>query len=241
MRLDLTLNARQFPGALLIALWALAALGHFPIAAGETAASDELTQMSLTDLANIEVTSVSKSREALQRAPASVYVITHEDIVRSGSASIPEVLRLAPNLLVSQTSSTAYVISSRGMSGNPSAQNFSNKLLILIDGRSVYTPLFSGIYANTLDVMLEDVERIEVISGVGATLWGANAMNGVINIITRPSYLSQGSYLDAGAGNQQQTLGARHRRAHQQRCHVSRICIRISPRRRTASRWIERS
>ena len=171
---------------------------------------EDLSRLSLSDLASIEVTSVSKSSETLQRAPAAIYVITHDDIMRSGSTSIPEVLRLAPNLLVTRTSSSAYVISSRGFGGSPPAQNFSNKLLILIDGRSVYTPLFSGIYANTLDVLLEDVERIEVISGVGATLWGANAMNGVINIITRPSYLTQGSFVDATAGNQVQTAGARY-------------------------------
>jgi iron complex outermembrane receptor protein len=192
------------------ALAAASAIGWLAGAASGEEASDELTRMSLADLANIEVTSVSKSSEALQRAPASVYVITHEDIARSGAASIPEVLRLAPNLLVTQTSSSAYVISARGLGGNPTAQNFSNKLLILIDGRSVYTPLFSGIYANTLDVLLEDVDRIEVISGVGATLWGANAMNGVINIITRSSYLTEGSFIDAGAGNQQQMLGGRY-------------------------------
>jgi iron complex outermembrane receptor protein len=166
--------------------------------------------MSLSDLTKVQVTSVSKVSESLQRASASIYVISHDDIARSGVTSVPEALRLAPNLLVTQTSSSAYVISARGFGGNPNAQNFSNKLLILIDGRSVYTPLYSGIYANTLDVMLEDVDRIEVISGVGATLWGANAMNGVINIITRPSYLTQGSFIDAGAGNQEQLAGVRY-------------------------------
>jgi iron complex outermembrane recepter protein len=206
-----TLGPREFLLATrMVPLALLAMLGLPSVSLGEDAATDDLTRMSLSDLANVEVTSVSKSGEALQRAPAIVYVITHEDIMRSGAASIPEVLRLAPNLLVTQTSSSAYIISARGLGGNSNAQNFSNKLLILIDGRSVYTPLFSGIYANTLDVMLEDVDRIEVISGVGATLWGANAMNGVINIITRPSYLSQGSFVDAGAGNQQQMLGARY-------------------------------
>jgi iron complex outermembrane receptor protein len=172
-------------------------------------APEDLTRMSLSELANVDVTSVSKASEPVQRAPATIYVITHEDIQRSGVTSVPEALRLAPNLEVTQTSSSAYTISARGLGGNPLAQNFSNKLLILIDGRSVYTPLFSGIYADTLDVMLEDIDRIEVISGVGATLWGANAMNGVINIITRSSYLTQGTYLDAGAGNQEQLGGAR--------------------------------
>ncbi|HXJ37892.1 MAG TPA: TonB-dependent receptor [Bryobacteraceae bacterium] len=187
----------------------LAALGQSTIALCDTAA-DDLTRMSLADLAKVEVTSVSKDSEALQRAPAAIYVISHDDIARSGVTSVPEALRLAPNLLVTQTSSSAYIISARGFGGNPDAQNFSNKLLILIDGRSVYTPLYSGIYANTLDVMLEDVDRIEVISGVGATLWGANAMNGVINIITRSSYLTQGTFVNAGAGSRDQLAGARY-------------------------------
>jgi iron complex outermembrane receptor protein len=185
-------------------------LGQARVAFGDVSASEDLTGMSLSDLAKIQVTSVSKASEALQRAPASIYVITHDDIERSGATSVPDALRLAPNLLVTQTASNAYVISARGFGGNPNAQNFSNKLLILIDGRSVYTPLFSGIYANTLDVMLEDIDRIEVIGGVGATLWGANAMNGVINIITRVSYLTQGSFVDLGSGNQDQLGGIRY-------------------------------
>jgi iron complex outermembrane recepter protein len=194
----------------IVAAALIISLGRPGSAQGDSTTSDDLTGMSLADLAKIQVTSVSKASEALQRAPAAVYVISHDDIARSGVTSVPEALRLAPNLLVTQTSSSAYVISARGFGGNPDAQNFSNKLLILIDGRSVYTPLFSGIYANTLDLMLEDIDRIEVISGVGATLWGANAMNGVINIITRSSYLTQGSYLDAGAGNWEQLAGARY-------------------------------
>ena len=189
---------------------ALATLFGAGIALGGPSPSDDLSQMSLADLAKIEVTSVSKTSEVLQRAPAAIYVISHDDIERSGVTSVPEALRLAPNLLVTQTSSSAYVISARGFSGNPSSQNFSNKLLILIDGRSVYTPLYSGIYSNTLDVLLEDIDRIEVISGVGATLWGANAMNGVINIITRASYLTQGSFMDLAGGNQEQLGGARY-------------------------------
>jgi iron complex outermembrane recepter protein len=121
-----------------------------------------------------------------------------------------EALRLAPNIRLTQTSATSYTISARGMSGNPQAQSFSNKLLMLIDGRSVYTPLFSGIYSDAQDVLLEDIDRIEVISGPGATLWGANAMNGVINVITRPSHLSQGSLVDIAAGNQEQDFSARY-------------------------------
>src|ERR1700678_226001 len=171
---------------------------------------EDLTRLSLQDLANVEVTSVSKAPEELQRAAASIYVITHEQIVRSGATRLMDALRLAPNLLITQTSATNYVISARGFGGNPAAQNFSNKLLMLIDGRSVYTPLYSGIYSDAQDVMLEDVDRIEVISGPGATLWGANAMNGVINAITRASSLTQGTFVDAAAGNQDQDVSMRY-------------------------------
>lgn len=203
------MSPRKKP-ALLACAVLLNGFGAWSAAQGGEAVSEDITRMSLADLANVEVTSVSKSNEALQGASAAIYVISHDDIMRSGLTSIPDVLRLAPNLLVTQVSASQYTIAARGLGGNQPAQNFPNKLLILIDGRSVYSPLFSGIYANTIDVMLEDVERIEVISGVGATLWGANAMNGVINIITRPSYLTPGSFVDGGAGNQVQSLGARY-------------------------------
>ncbi len=173
-------------------------------------AGKDLARLSLQELADVEVTSVSKSSEPLSRAPAAIYVISHDDILRSGVTSIPEALRLAPNLQVRQLTSTSYAITARGFGGNQGAQNFSNKLLILIDGRSVYTPLFSGVYFDAQDVLLEDVDRIEVISGPGATLWGANAMNGVINIVTRPAYLTQGGLIAGGVGNQEQDLGAHY-------------------------------
>jgi iron complex outermembrane receptor protein len=172
--------------------------------------ADDLTRLSLSDLANVEVTSVSKSSQSLQRAAASIFVITHDDIQRSSATNVFEALRLAPNLLVTQVSATGYTVSSRGFGGNPSAQNFANKLLMLVDGRSVYTPLYSGIYSIALDLMLEDVDRIEVISGPGATLWGANAMNGVINIITRAANLTTGTFVDLGAGNNEQTAATRY-------------------------------
>ena len=191
--------------ALSVVLWVSAAR-----AAGPDMPGDDLTRLSLEELSNVEVTSVSKAPEGLHRASASIYVITHEDILRSGATSLMEALRLAPNLLLTQVSATSYTISARGFGGNPHAQNFSNKLLMLIDGRSVYTPLYSGIYSDAQDVLLEDIDRIEVISGPGATLWGANAMNGVINVITRPSYLTQGSLVAAAAGNQEQDVSSRY-------------------------------
>src|ERR1700679_11913 len=161
----------------------------------------DLQQMSIDQLQNLDVSSVTKTSQALSDAPASIYVITHDQIVRSGAASIPEILRLAPNLQVIRISASKYIITARGFSGNTSDQNFANKLLVLIDGRSVYTPLYSGVYWDMQDVPPEDIDRIEVISGPGATLWGANAVNGVINIITRKSGDTQGGVIDLAAGS----------------------------------------
>lgn len=153
----------------------------------------DFADLSIEELANIEVTSVSKRPERLQDAPASVFVITADDIRRSGSRSLPEALRLAPNLDVARATNTGYYISARGMNGTSNSP--ANKLLVMIDGRSVYSPLFSGVFWDEPDVMLEDVERIEVISGPGGTLWGVNAVNGVINIITRHSADTHGDML----------------------------------------------
>lgn len=169
-----------------------------------------LSQMSLAELVKVEVISVSKAAQSLERAPAAIFVITREEILRSGARSIPEALRIAPNLQVNQLTASSYAITARGFVGNPTDQNFSNKILILIDGRSVYSPLFSGVFYDQLEVFLDDVDRIEVISGAGATLWGANAMNGVINIITRSAEDTQGTLLRAGAGDREQNLGARY-------------------------------
>ena len=168
----------------------------------------ELSRMSLEQLAKVEVTSVSKSAQTLASAPASIYVITREEILRTGVTSVPEALRLAPNLQVTQLTSTTYSNGARGFAGAPDVQNFSNKILLLIDGRSVYSPLFSGIDYDMQDVLLDDVDRIEVISGPGATLWGANAMNGVVNIITRRASETRGGLvrLDAGADEQAAAL-----------------------------------
>jgi iron complex outermembrane receptor protein len=176
-------------------------------------ANDPLTQlsrMSLEELARVEVTSVSKSAQSLSSAPASIYVITHEDIQRSGVLSIPEALRLAPNLQIEQINAQEYQISARGFGSNLELQNFSNKILILIDGRSVYNPLFSGVAYDAQDVVMDDVDRIEVISGPGATLWGANAMNGVINIITRHAQETTGGLVRATAGDQESAITARY-------------------------------
>jgi iron complex outermembrane recepter protein len=173
-------------------------------AADQLAAAD-LADLSLEQLANIEVTSVSRRAERLSDAAASIYVITNDDIRRSGVTSLPEALRLAPNLQVARTSASGYAISARGFNNA-----IGNKLLVLIDGRTVYTPLFSGVFWDAQDVMLEDIDRIEVISGPGGTLWGANAVNGVINVITRKAQATQGTLAAAGGGNLEAGGSVRH-------------------------------
>jgi iron complex outermembrane receptor protein len=161
----------------------------------------ELINMSLAQLSNIEVTSVSKKAEKESEAAAAIYVITQDDIRHSGMQSIPELLRVVPGLDVAQSGSHQWAITARGASGQ-----FSNKLLVLIDGRSVYTPLFSGVYWDVQDTPLQDIERIEVIRGPGATLYGANAVNGVINIITKNAKDTQGGLVSVTAGNQENAL-----------------------------------
>ena len=180
------------------------------LSAAQAQTIESLRAMSIDDLASLDVSSVTKSNVALSDAPAAIYVITHEQILRSGRQTLPEILRLAPNLQVYQLNASDYIVTARGFSGNSSDQAFSNKLLVLIDGRSVYTPLFSGVYWDMQDVLPADIKRIEVISGPGATLWGANAVNGVINIITRRAADTQGGLIDISAGNLEQSVGLRY-------------------------------
>src|SRR3979411_2847555 len=175
----------------------LGALVFFSVASALAQNLPDVTAMSVEDLMNVQVTSVSKRSQKLADAGAAIFVITQEDIRRSGATSIPEALRMVPGLQVARIDENKWAISSRGFNGR-----FANKLLVLIDGRSVYTPLFSGVYWNIQDVMLEDVDRIEVIRGPGATLWGANAVNGVINIITKSSKSTQSALVTAGGGTE---------------------------------------
>jgi iron complex outermembrane receptor protein len=160
----------------------------------------DIDQLSIEQLAEVEITSVSKQQQPLSGAPAAVYVISHNDVINSGAMNIGDILRLAPNLEVTQTSPSAYVVTARGLNGNAADQNFSDKLLVLVDGRSVYSPLYSGVYWDMQDVPPEDIERIEVISGPGGTLYGANAVNGVVNIITRKAADTEGGVIDLSAG-----------------------------------------
>ena len=151
------------------------------------------------------VESVTRMPEKLNDAPAAIYVITREDIRRSGATRIPEMLRLAPNLQVARDSSLGYAITARGFNSTT-----PNKLLVLVDGRSVYTPLYSGVFWDSVNVLADDIERIEVISGPGATLWGSNAVNGVINILTRNSHDTQGAVLSVTGGNLDNSVAARY-------------------------------
>ena len=163
----------------------------------------DLTNATIEELMQIEVTSVAKKEQKLNQVPAAVYVITQEDIRRSGLTSIPEILRLAPGVEVARISSNQWAITARGFNGR-----FANKLLVLVDGRSVYTTMFSGVYWDTLDVPLDDIDRIEVIRGPGATMWGANAVNGVINIITKSARQTKGGLITTGGGNEPLAQGS---------------------------------
>jgi iron complex outermembrane receptor protein len=171
----------------------------------QMASCGSVAELSLEELANLEVTSVSRRAEPLADAPASIFVITAEDIRRSGATNLAEALRLAPNLQVARLDAGQYAITARGFNGLA-----ANKLLVLVDRRTIYTPLFSGVFWDQQDVLVEDIERIEIISGPGATLWGANAVNGVISITTRSARDTHGALVTAGVGNRQQAAGLRY-------------------------------
>ena len=159
--------------------------------------------MDLVQLMQVTVTSVAKKPQTLADTPAAVFVISQEDIRRSGATSIPQALAMAPGLQVARISASKWAVSSRGFSGYT-----SNKLLVLIDGRSVYSPAYSGVFWDMQHTLLEDIDRIEVIRGPGATVWGANAVNGVINIITKKAQDTQGTLLRASAGTEERANGA---------------------------------
>ncbi len=172
---------------------------------GKTSGGDDFLDMDIEQLRktsvaapsfDVEVTSVTKSESTVGRSPAAVFVITSEMIRRSGCTSIPELLRMAPGMDVARYNSHIWAISCRGFNGQ-----FANKLLVLIDGRTVYNQLYGGVYWDVQDLLLEDIERIEVIRGPGGTLWGSNAVNGVVNIITKNAKDTQGTMVSAGGGN----------------------------------------
>jgi iron complex outermembrane recepter protein len=162
-----------------------------------------LTDLSLEELMNVEVISSSKKLEKISEAAAAIFVISQEDIRRSGVTTIPEALRMVPGVHVARIDANKWAVTARGFN-----DRFASKLLVLTDGRSVYSPLFSGVFWELQDTMLEDIERIEVIRGPGSTLWGANAVNGVINIITKNASKTQGGLATAGGGTEERGFGA---------------------------------
>jgi iron complex outermembrane receptor protein len=179
--------------ARLVGLW----LGAMGLTCFGTSDIDQLKRLSVEELMGIEVTTVSRSPLALAKAPSALQVITDWEIRRSGATNLPEALRLANNLSVARKNSHDWGISARGFN-----TELANKLLVMIDGRAVYTPLWSGVRWDVQDYLLEDIDRIEVVSGPGGSLWGANAVNGVINVTTKPAAETQGFYVEAGGGNQ---------------------------------------
>jgi iron complex outermembrane receptor protein len=162
----------------------------------------DLTKVNLEDLMNIEVTSVAKKEQKLSRTASAVFVIGQDDIRRSGATNIPDLLRMVPGVDVAQINANKWAISVRGFNGQ-----YSNKLLVMIDGRTVYSPMFSGVFWDAQDVPLDSIDRIEVIRGPGASVWGANAVNGVINIITKKASDTQGGLLTAGGGTHDLGIG----------------------------------
>ncbi len=177
----------------------LAALSGGEMAVSRAAAPD-LTQLGIEELMNVQVVSASKQAQRLADAASAVFVITQDDIRRSGATSVPEVLRLAPGVQVARIDGSKWAISIRGFNGR-----YANKLLVLVDGRSIYTPVFAGVYWEVQDLLLEDIERIEVIRGPGASLWGSNAVNGVINILTKRAADTRG-LVSVTAGSPENTI-----------------------------------
>jgi iron complex outermembrane receptor protein len=187
--------------ALALLLQGVALLSPRP-ARAQLSTPQALGEASLEDLMNVEVTSVSRKEQKLSRTAAAAYVISQEDIRRSGATNIPDVLRMAPGVDVAQIDANTWAISIRGFN-----DQYANMVLVLIDGRTVYTPISSGVYWDQLDVPLEDIDRIEITRGPGGTIWGANAVNGVINIITKNSGVTQGAAISAGGGSQGKAQG----------------------------------
>ena len=184
------------------ALAQIALVGFLALPAWPRQNSTDLTTKSLEDLMNVEVTSVSRSEQKLSRTASAIFVITAEDISRSGATNIPDLLRMVPGMDVAQIDANTWAVSARGLNGE-----FSNELLVMIDGRTVYVPTFGGVLWDVLDMPLDDIERIEVIRGPGGTVWGANAVNGVVNIITKKAADTHGGLIVAGAGNLDQGFG----------------------------------
>ncbi|MDB6040004.1 MAG: Iron complex outerrane recepter protein [Verrucomicrobiales bacterium] len=185
--------------------WTLALAIHASrVAAADSSipANAPVPDLSLEELVNIKVTSVSRKEERLNDAAAAIFVLSNDDLRRSGATSVADALRLVPGLQVASIDAGTWAVSARGFNSQ-----FANKLLVMVDGRTVYSPLFSGVYWDTPQVFLDDVDRIEVIRGPGATVWGANAVNGVISILTKSAKDTQGTLVYGGGGDVHLALG----------------------------------
>lgn len=176
--------------------------GTFATLCCAQAPPEKLSSMSIQDLLNVEVTSVSKTQQKISDTAAAVYVITQEEIQSSGATNIPDLLHMVPGMDVAQINSNTWAISARGFNGR-----YADDLMVLLDGRSIYMPTSGGVYRDIVDVPLEDIDRIEVVRSSGGSIWGANAVNGVINIITKKAAEPKGAMVEAGAGNLQPALG----------------------------------
>jgi iron complex outermembrane recepter protein len=189
------------------------------LAFGQSPAASALANLPIEDLMNIDITSASRKEQRAGDVAAAVFVITHDDILRSGMSTLPDVLRMAPGIEVAQINANKWAVSIRGFNAN-----YANKLLVLVDGRSIYNRIFSGVLWDTEDLLLDDIDRIEVIRGPGAALWGANAVNGVINIVTKGAAETQGALVrveggrsgEQGAAHYGGTLGAASYRLYSQ-------------------------
>ncbi|MFD2113845.1 TonB-dependent receptor plug domain-containing protein [Thiorhodococcus fuscus] len=207
MTLELFRTRPEAPGSrLLRSFVCLFCLGALPAQGDDLLVSDRLQRlkgMKIQELLDVSVTSVSRRPQKYADAAAALFVISSEDIRRSGATCIPELLRMVPGIEVAQIDANKWAISSRGFNGR-----YASKLLVQLDGRTLYTPLYSGVYWDAQDTLLDDIERIEVIRGPGATLWGANAVNGIINIITRSAHDTEGGLLNLAVGNEEHASGA---------------------------------
>jgi iron complex outermembrane receptor protein len=188
-------------GLLLAASTSFAEIQSPPTRSLAPSQTKQLKNLSLEELGNVEITTYNKAPSKVKNTPAAVYVITSDDIRRSAATSIPEALRLAPGVEVGRLSSTTWAVGIRGLQNN-----FSKSVLVLIDGRNVYTPLFAGVYWDVQDLPMDDIDRIEVIRGPGGTIWGPNAANGVINIITKDAATTHGVMADTLAGTHAHTI-----------------------------------
>lgn len=185
-----------------VAFSILFCFGILPVFADVILKTSDINKLSLEELMGVEVTSVSRQESTVGQSPAAIFVITQEMIRRSGATTIPELFRMVPGMDVARADNNKWAVSIRGFN-----DRFGKNQLVQIDGRTLYNPIFAGVYWDTVDYPLEDIERIEIIRGPGASVWGANAVNGIINIITKNSKDTQGGLITTGTGTEERGFG----------------------------------